>query len=221
MPNSWWDLGEGSGFQGEKLALYKITCPFCMEDGKFSTEYHAEKKKPNGRKVLNFDTLRCGNCAGVVLVMWSASEFGGLHGFRVLPWPLTWSKSPEHWPSTVGRFWLQAHRNLKDENWDAAAVMARSALQAALRDQKATGPTLKAEIEDLAAKGLLPPIIREWSHHVRELGNESAHPKPDQAATERSDARDIVQFLDFLLEYLYDLPQRIKEYRDRPKKEGA
>lgn len=215
MRNNWWQLGEGSGYHGDTLAVYQITCPFCLESGNFKTAFHAEKRKPNGRKQLNFDTLECGNCKGYVMVLWSASEGRGLHGYKVLPWPLELENHPDHWPKTIGRFWLQAHRSLKGENWDAAAVMARSALQTALRDKKAKGASLKLEIDDLASQGILPPIIKEWSNEVRELGNDSAHPRPDQDATDRQDARDIVEFLDFLLEYLYDLPHRIDIYRNR------
>jgi hypothetical protein len=95
--------------------------------------------------------------------------------------------------------------------------MARSALQVAFRDKKAQGNTLKDEINCLASKGILPPIIQDWAHEVRELGNDSAHPKPDQPATNSIDARDIVQFLDYLLEYLYTLPFQIEQYRQRKK----
>ena len=45
--------------------------------------------------------------------------------------------------------------------------------------------------------------------------NDSAHPQPEQDATDSHDAKDVVRFLDFLLEYLYDLPQQIKQYRER------
>jgi hypothetical protein len=190
-----------------------------MERGNFKTAFHAEKKKSQSEKKLNFDTLECGNCKGYVMVLWSASGSGigrgGLHNYEVLPWPLQFDTYPEHWPEAIGRFWLQAKRNVRDENWDAAAVMARSALQIALRDQDATGNTLKQEINDLAAKGALPPVMKEWSDYVRELGNESAHPKPSQSPTSPQDARDVVRFLDFLLEYLYTLPHQIKEYRGR------
>ena len=54
--------------------------------------------------------------------------------------------------------------------------MARSALQAVLRDRGAQGKSLKEEIDDLAAGGILPPHMKEWAHELRALGNESAHP---------------------------------------------
>jgi hypothetical protein len=149
------------------------------------------------------------------MCLWSAGD--QLHDYHVLPWPIRIEKHPDHWPENAGRFWVQTHRSLADGNWDAAAVMARSALQAALREQKAKGANLKQEIDDLASRGLLPPTMKEWADTLRELGNDSAHPKPDQAATRPDDARDIARFLDFLLEYLFTLPHQIREYRERGK----
>lgn len=216
--NSWWDLGEGFGCAGDKLATYQIACPFCMERGNYSVEHQAMKKKPNSSKVLHFDTLKCGNCAGYVMVLWSASESSGSHGvhdYRVLPWPTKLEDYPKHWPEPVGRYWIQAHRSAKDENWDAAAMMARSALQVSLRDQGAAAKSLKGEIDDLAAKGILPPHMREWAHELRELGNESAHPDPAKGKSDAEDVRDVIEFLDFLLQYLYNLPHEIRQYRKR------
>ena len=55
--DSWWRLGEGVGQSGSELAIHRITCAFCTDRGNFKTEHHAEMKKPNGRKKLNFDTM--------------------------------------------------------------------------------------------------------------------------------------------------------------------
>jgi len=186
-----------------------------LERGNLKEVYHAEKKKPNSIKKLNFDTLECGNCRGYVMCLWSASSSGLLHDCRVLPYPLRITEHPKYWPEDVGRLWIQAHRSLSDENYDAAAVMARSALQSAVRHQHAVGTSLKGQIQDLASRGILPPLMQEWSDQVRILGNDAAHPGPGQAAPDPRDAKDIVQFLDFLLEYLYTLPHRIIEYRRR------
>ena len=95
-----------------------------------------------------------------------------------LPFPLDARNYPEEWPDEIGRYWLQARRNILSENWDAAAVMARSALQLALRNKNASGNSLKQEIDDLAEKGILAPIMKEWAEQIRLLGNESAHPDP-------------------------------------------
>ena len=88
-------------------------------------------------------------------------------------------------------------------------------MQAALRERGAKAPNLKAEIANLAERGELPPLMREWSDEVRDLGNEATHPNSNSDGTEPADARDVVEFLDYLLEYLYDLPKRIADYRRR------
>jgi hypothetical protein len=138
-----------------------------VERGNFSTDHQAVKKKANSSKTLHFDTLKCGNCAGYVMVLWSASQFSGSqgpHNYYVPPWPIKLEEHPKHWPEAVGRYWLQAHRSARDENWDAAATMARSALQVALREQGTEGKSLKGEIDDLASKGVLPPHMKNWAH---------------------------------------------------------
>jgi hypothetical protein len=45
--------------------------------------------------------------------------------------------------------------------------MARSAIQLVARAQGAVGKNLKEEIDDLADKALILPIMKEWAHEVR------------------------------------------------------
>lgn len=218
---SWWDLGEGYGQLGDSLAIYQIECAFCNEKGDFKIVSQFQKKNPQSNKMLHFDTLRCENCVGYVMVLWSTDSSGGgtdLHDYKVLPWPIKIGEGSKHWPDEIKRFWKQAHSSIIGENWDAAALMARSALQAIMRDQKAVGKYLFNEIEDLSKKGQLPPIMKEFAEEVRELGNNSAHPKAGNLETSPKDAKDIVEFLDIVLDYLYDLPKKINDYRSRKNK---
>ena len=135
-----------------------------------------------------------------------------------MPWPRETTRFPEYWPPDIGRYWVQSRRSLEGKNWDVAAVMARSALQIAARLNGATGNNLKQEINSLGAKGLLPPIMIEWSHEVRELGTDSAHPAPGSAGPSSKDAGDIVEFLTRILTFLYQLPHQIEQYRARKSK---
>lgn len=216
---SWWQLGEGMGFSGNTLEVWRITCAFCGEKGNFGLAFHAEKKKANSSKKLNFDLYQCRNCMGFVHVLWSAQEFGssmqGLYNFYVLPAPIGKPRPSDCWPENVQRYWTQAHEALRRESWDAAVVMARSALQLALRDKGAVKGTLYSEIENLASKGILPPLIKDWSHEVRDLGNDSAHPDSQAPQPSSQDAEDIVHFLDSTLMYLYDFPKHVSDYRQR------
>ena len=40
----WWDFGEHSGYGGNDLALYQVTCAFCNAKGNFERVNHVEKK---------------------------------------------------------------------------------------------------------------------------------------------------------------------------------
>lgn len=97
------------GYQSDKLEVWRLTCPFCLEKGNFSLAFHGEKSKPNSDKKLNFDVYQCRNCMGYVHVFWSAGEFasmrGGLYAYKVLPWPLAAKPEPsENWPNGMHRF---------------------------------------------------------------------------------------------------------------------
>jgi hypothetical protein len=212
---SWWDLGEHTGYLGIDLSMSDITCGFCGENGNFENVHHIEKKHGSKRKILNYEILKCGNCGNYSMVFWSASPIARMHDYKVVPWPLETVSFPKHWPEDIGRHWMQACRSLEGENWDAATIMARSAIQLAVRYQGASGHNLKEQIDDLAKKGILPPIMKEWSHEVRVLGNDSAHPNPGAEGTDREDARNVVDFLGVLLNMLYDLPHQIEQYRAR------
>jgi hypothetical protein len=117
--------------------------------------------------------------------------------------------------AAVGRYWVEARRSIEGKNWTAAALMARSAIQLVARSSGAEGVNIKAEIDDLAAKGVLLPIMREWAHEVRLIANEGTHPKPGTAGTDEKDAKDVVEFLSFLMSVMYDLPKQIEDYRKR------
>jgi hypothetical protein len=215
----WWDFADNTGYPGNDLAVHRLECPFCEEKGNFSTVNHFIQKHSATKRILNYDIMRCGNCSTLMMVFWSSAIGGftarGMHDFRCVPWPRKTTKFPDHWPPDVGRYWLQARRSLEAKNWDAAAVMARSAVQLTARYNGAKGSNLKQEIDDLGTKGLLPPVMVEWSHEIRVLGNESAHPKPGDTGTKQKDATDIVEFLGQLLLVVYDLPHQIGQYRAR------
>jgi hypothetical protein len=91
--------------------------------------------------------------------------------------------------------------------------MAASSLQLLLRHEKAVGGTLMKEIDDLASKGLIPPVVKEWAHELRVLRNEAAHPMPGGKGVSEKDARQVVRFLRVLSTLLLDLPADIKKYK--------
>lgn len=211
---SWWDIGEGAGQQTlatNQLRKDTITCAFCNEKGKFRISDRKEKVNASG-KSLHYDLITCEQCGNITSVFWGIGS-SGLQGIEQMPWPKTVNKYPSHWPDDVGRYWLQARRAINASDWDAAALMARSALQLAIRHQGITDKSLYAEIDSLKERGTLPPIMVEWAHEVRELGNDNAHPKPGALGTSAADAKAIIEYLSLFLQFTFDLPHKIAIFR--------
>lgn len=208
----WWSLGEYSGYDNAELALWRVQCGFCGEAGNWEHAHHQERSNKESKK-LNYDIYKCVACGNLTMVFWSAGD--RLHDYHQVPWPRNTTSFPKHWPADVGRYWMQAQRSIEGENWDAAALMARSALQLLLRREKAEGNSLVKEIDDLAGKGKIPPVVQEWAHGLRVLANEAAHPQPGAGGVTEKDARHVVKFLRVLLTLLHDLPKDIEEFRNR------
>jgi Domain of unknown function (DUF4145) len=207
------------GFSRPRIS-HASNCLRVLWCGRFETVQHIQRKKPgSSRKVLNYDTLQCGNCGNFMFVFWSAGEHshgsGAMHGYHVLPWHWSTTTYPKHWPDDVGRYWVEARRSIEAKNWTAAALMARSAIQLVARSHGAKGSILKQEIDDLADKGLILRIMKDWSHEVRELANEGTHPQPGSTGTNEKDAKNVVEFLTFLMRVMHELPKQIEDFRKR------
>jgi hypothetical protein len=214
---SWWELGEGSGYSGREPALALLACPYCGYKGNLERMHRAVREHPERHKMLHYELLRCGECVMFSFLMWSPSGSGGLHGYRLFPPSLKrGQRAPDHWPAQVGRAWVQAHNSIDTKSWDAAAAMAGRALQAATRGHfEAKQSTLEKEIDELGRKGILPAPMVEWAHEIRLMRNIGAHPDPVELEVEAADAKDIVKFMDYFLVYSFDLPKEIADYRAR------
>lgn len=120
--------------------------------------------------------------------------------------------APEGTPPAVASAFRSAKRYLKlgkDADYEAACVMARRAIELAVNDLGAEGKNLFQKIENLETRRLIPPVMRDWAHHLREIGNRGAH--GDTA--DRKDASQAVYFAEMLFTYLFTLPRLVQKYR--------
>lgn len=89
----------------------------------------------------------------------------------------------------------------------AAVIMARAAVQRAVRTLDATGTNLEAEINDLRSTGVITEELRKWAHEVRFAGNDAAHPDTLGKVTE-GDAAESLEFMDEFLRHTIAMPAR-------------
>ncbi|MGB7606101.1 MAG: DUF4145 domain-containing protein [Lutisporaceae bacterium] len=89
----------------------------------------------------------------------------------------------------------------------------RRTLELILKDKGATKWGLKDKIEEIAKKGLLPDTLKEASSLTKILGDSAAHDK--ELDIDQHDVESMAEFIEFIIEYLYIVPDKINTYKER------
>jgi len=89
----------------------------------------------------------------------------------------------------------------------------RRTLELLLKDKGATKWGLKDKIEEIAAKGLLPDALKGASSLAKLLGDTAAHDK--ELEIDEHDVEAMAEFVGFIIEYLYVVPDKINTYKKR------
>jgi Domain of unknown function (DUF4145) len=126
------------------------------------------------------------------------------------------TKIPDHVPSPLDRYYQQAADALKRSDWDASGAMSRKLIDVSTKLQLGADASKYrdnfARINALADRGSLTSDLRDWAHEIRIGGNEAVH---DEDPFEESQAKDLINFADLYLVYVYTLPGRLRARRDR------
>lgn len=105
--------------------------------------------------------------------------------------------------------WIAAYK--------ATVTMCRRAIQASCLEKRADkGKKLVAQIDELAAKGIITAPLKDFAHEVRLEGNDGAHPDADGLENViQQDADDIIEFTREYLHHVYVMPAKLAA-RKRP-----
>jgi hypothetical protein len=86
-------------------------------------------------------------------------------------------------------------------------------LEATCKTLGAKGKDLNAKLQNLFDGGHIDSRLLNWAHEIRLIGNEAAH-DPDMKVTKR-DARDVIDFTESILIYVFSLTSRFEAFRTR------
>lgn len=92
-------------------------------------------------------------------------------------------------------------------------IALRRTLELVLKDKGATKWGLKDKIEEIAEKGILPDTLKEASSLTKILGDSAAHDK--EIDIEQQDVESMAEFVEYIIEYLYVVPDKINSYKQR------
>ena len=107
----------------------------------------------------------------------------------------------------------EARLTASADAWLATGVMIRRTLEAVARDFKPDSKTLFDGLKTMRAQGVISEELLEWGDHLRFIGNLSAHPT-DEVVT-KEDASDAMEFLNAILEIIYDLRPKFQAMKQR------
>lgn len=141
-------------------------------------------------------------------------------------------RPPDHLPQDIADIFREGATCLAVECYNAAATMFRLCLDMATRERLPKEPqeglnerkrkSLGLRLDWLLDNGHLPEKLRSLSSCVREDGNDGAH----EGTLTKTDAEDVLDFTEALLERPYTEPARLqlaeerrKERRNKPAEE--
>jgi Domain of unknown function (DUF4145) len=222
-------------------ATFIVDCPVCRakvaaeESGRAErTAFDEDAHEPYGSRLY---VGVCPRCSTLLAAEAKQIGFAGWEGEEVDEWsdPLRVHPSPpktfSSWriPDTVTGALTEGGNALQANAYIAACVMFGRALEAMCRDVLFTAEEKKAVaagrskkrlmlsdgIKELKAKNLIDDRLFDWSQQLHAFRNLAAHPDGDATSIARQDAEDLQAFAYAIIEYIYDLTDRYKEFLER------
>ena len=117
-------------------------------------------------------------------------------------------------PANIAKSYQEARRSLRGQNFMAAALLCRRAIELVCKHFEAGGKWLPDKVTDLHARAIIDHRMRDWSLHVlRYHGNNAAHDDTEEVSSE--DAADAVAFTKAIIWHLFVFEAAYKEHMDR------
>ena len=163
---------------------------------------------PSENPANRYTLFRCPKCSRPFLVQ---TEEDGYES-QVVLYPQTERVNPGL-PRPLQVAFSEAQSCFRAKAYTAAAIMCRKALEGICVAHEAKARGLVAQLRELKERGIIEHRLYEWADALRISGNEAAH---DVAVTvSHDDARDILEFTNALLEYVFTFRDRFEAFKIR------
>lgn len=199
-----------------------VMCPICAThtDARVINVQEVKQnefiKLPENSMSLHCFFLQCTHCKGPMLYLVPVGN-GTTADSLMFPIPLnTDEKFAKCLPPAIYEDLRQAQLAFNVTAYLGAGMLLRRACQNICRDKECQGKDLYKEIDDLVSKNLITRDMAEMAHSVRIIGNEIAHPSPNEVLViTADDVRICYAFLKQLVQVIYVNPFEAKKMRER------
>ena len=154
-----------------------------------------------------FELWKCPNCEKPFL-----TDYDEIWGYVVL-YPPPDNRVNQRLPDPIKSAYHEAISCFKSKAYTATAIMCRKTLEGICAEHGVKGNNLVANLKELKDKGIIENRLYEWADALRISGNEAAHDVTVTISPE--DARDILEFTNALLEYMFTFRDRFEQFKQR------
>jgi hypothetical protein len=175
-----------------------------------SYEYFDPETGPPGR----YSFLRCQSCQSPFLVLQENYGNGWDEPYQLYPAQDT--RVNPGLPAPIQSAYGEALACLKAKAFTAAAIMCRKTLEGVCAEHGVSARTLVKGLKEMKERGVIETRLFEWADALRIAGNEAAHDINMEVSKE--DARDMIEFTNALLEYVFTFRNRFEQFKKRREK---
>ncbi len=193
-----------------------VECPHCQTfvetDEIGAYEYLRHGENPSGRYLL----LKCRRCEKPILV--NQHNVGNLAEGDIWDTPSRLYPSTEihinpNAPPEIRTAYEEAVSCYQARAYTAAAIMCRKTLEGISAVHGIRERNLVGALRAMRDQGLIDERLYEWSDALRLAGNEAAHGVGITVSLD--DARDMLDFANAILDYLFSFRQKFEEFQRR------
>lgn len=157
-----------------------------------------------------YSFLKCPKCDSPFLVL--QERFGDYWDDPYRLYPPQERINP-FYPEPVKKAYSEAFACFKAKAYTATAIMCRKTLEGICAEHNIKRKVLADSLNELKKQGIIESRLFDWADMLRISGNEAAH---DLAVTvPADDARDILEFTNALLEYVFTFKDKFEQYKKR------
>jgi len=109
-------------------------------------------------------------------------------------------------PTKIAQAIETAHR-VRRIDVELCFLSLRATLERICKEKGAIGKTLEEMVKDLIKREILPGMFQDLCDVIRKYGNKAAH--GDEV--KESDIDNVIRYVIIIIDYLYSLPQSVKE----------
>ncbi len=173
---------------------------------------------PQDRLLYRYFFLRCPTCGDpMVAISMCLGDPDSTDGWeeptRYLPRPARAQLTA--FPKPIAAAYEEALKCYRAKAYTAAAVMCRKTLEGICEAHGLAERTLAASLQKMRQQGVIENRLYEWADALRISGNEAAHGV--QFTLTAQDSRDVIEFTNALLEYVFTFRDRFEKFKERRK----